>query len=59
MRPPGSNPIQPHRRWVVRAVFFAGVIAAWELLARAQLWPDYLFPSASRVLAEKDRKSVV
>lgn len=39
-----------HRRWLVRTVFFAGLLAAWEFCARAGLWPDYLFPSASRVL---------
>ena len=51
MRPPGSSPVPSRRRWVARAVFFTGVIAAWEILARAHLWPDYLFPSASRVVA--------
>ncbi len=40
-----------HRRWITRAVFFTGLVLLWEVLARLQLWPEYLFPPASRVLA--------
>lgn len=40
-----------HRRWFVRTVFFAALVVAWELLARAELWPPYLFPPLSKVLA--------
>jgi NitT/TauT family transport system permease protein len=39
------------RRWVLRLVFFAGLVAAWEVIARAGVWPEYLFPPASKVLA--------
>jgi len=39
-----------HRRWLIRLVFFAGLAAAWEILARAGVWPEYLFPSLSKVL---------
>jgi NitT/TauT family transport system permease protein len=41
-----------HRgRWLVRLVFFAGLVAAWEAIGRAGMWPDYLFPPASKVLS--------
>jgi sulfonate transport system permease protein len=40
-----------HRRWLLRAIFFTTLVAAWEITARAGLWPDYLFPPASRVLS--------
>jgi NitT/TauT family transport system permease protein len=41
-----------HRfRWITRAVFFTGLIVVWEALARTHLWPEYLFPPASKVLA--------
>jgi NitT/TauT family transport system permease protein len=40
-----------HRPWLLRAVFFVALIAAWEILARFDLWPQYLFPSASKVLS--------
>ena len=46
-----SNGNQPHRRWVLRLVFFAGLVAAWEVIGRAGVWPEYLFPPASKVLA--------
>jgi NitT/TauT family transport system permease protein len=49
MRETGNGSAARHRRWLLRTVFFVGVIAAWEILARAGLWPDYLFPSASKV----------
>jgi NitT/TauT family transport system permease protein len=39
------------RRWPWRVAFFTAVIAGWEILARAHVWPEYLFPSASKVLA--------
>jgi NitT/TauT family transport system permease protein len=31
-------------------VFFAALLAAWELIARAGIWPEYLFPPFSKVL---------
>ena len=40
-----------HRRWLIRLVFFAGLAAVWEILAREGVWPEYLFPSASKVLS--------
>jgi NitT/TauT family transport system permease protein len=39
------------RRWLLRLVFFAGLVFAWELIARAGVWPEYLFPPASKVFA--------
>jgi len=38
-----------HRRWLRRLVFFTALVALWEILARAHLWPEYLFPAASDV----------
>jgi NitT/TauT family transport system permease protein len=40
-----------HRRWLLRLLFFAGLAAAWEILARMHVWPEYLFPPLSKVLA--------
>jgi len=40
-----------HRRWILRLVFFGGLIVAWEVVARAGFWPEYLFPPPSKVLA--------
>jgi NitT/TauT family transport system permease protein len=40
-----------HQRWLTRTVFFGGLIVAWEVLARMQIWPEYLFPPLSKVLA--------
>jgi len=37
--------------WARRAVFFGGLLLAWELVARAGIWPEYLFPAPSRVFA--------
>jgi NitT/TauT family transport system permease protein len=37
-------------RWLRRLVFFSALVALWEILARAGLWPSYLFPSASDVV---------
>jgi NitT/TauT family transport system permease protein len=39
------------RVWARRVAFLVGVLALWELLARAGLWPDYIFPAPSEVLA--------
>jgi NitT/TauT family transport system permease protein len=42
------------KRWgkvlVVIAVFYAGWLIGWELLARSNLWPSYIFPHAIPVL---------
>src|SRR5512139_2704539 len=46
-----SNGNGPHRRWLLRLVFFAGLVAAWEVIARSGVWPEYLFPPASKVVA--------
>jgi len=51
MREASNGSAVRHRRRLLRLVFFAGIIAAWEILARTGLWPDYLFPSASKVLS--------
>lgn len=39
------------KRLLLRVSFFVGLAVLWELCARAQLWPSYLFPPLSRVLA--------
>ena len=44
----GSN--GRNRRWLIRFVFFTGLVALWEAMALADVWPEYLFPSASKVL---------
>jgi NitT/TauT family transport system permease protein len=41
----------PHRRWILRTLFFVGLVATWELIARSGAWPEYLFPPFSKVLA--------
>lgn len=46
-RPPRRLP----RLWLRRAVFLLAVLALWEILARSGLWPDYIFPAPSEVLA--------
>ena len=40
----------PHRRWLLRLVFFTALVAAWEIIGRSGLWPPYLAPPASKVL---------
>lgn len=32
-----------------RVLFFAAVAVVWEILSRLRLWPEYLFPSPTRV----------
>lgn len=32
-----------------RVLFFAALAAVWEILSRLRLWPEYLFPSPTRV----------
>jgi NitT/TauT family transport system permease protein len=46
-----SVSIAPHRRWVLRLAFFGALLVAWEILGRAGIWPEYLFPPFSKVLA--------
>jgi NitT/TauT family transport system permease protein len=41
----------PHRRWLLRLIFFTALVTVWEVLGRSGLWPEYLFPPASKVLA--------
>ena len=55
MRDGNGHPNVQRRRWILRCVFFLGIAAAWEILARAGLWPSYLFPPLSRVLASVAR----
>jgi len=38
------------RRILLRVVFFAGLVGAWEVTARAGIWPEYLFPRFSSVV---------
>jgi len=40
-----------NRVWVTRLAFFAVLVAAWEGAFRLRLWPDYIFPAPSEVLA--------
>lgn len=37
--------------WITRAVFFTALLALWETLFRLNLWPDYIFPGPSQVMA--------
>jgi NitT/TauT family transport system permease protein len=37
--------------WLRRLLFFALLLVVWEGLFRLSLWPDYLFPAPSEVLA--------
>jgi len=37
--------------WLRKLVFFAVLLAAWEILFRLRLWPPYVFPSVSSVVA--------
>lgn len=39
-----------NRVWVRRLLFFAALLALWEVLTRVRLWPSYLFPAPSEVL---------
>lgn len=50
--------------WTLRIVFFGALLAAWHLLARIGLWPEYLFPSPTSVLeyltgAANDKRLVI
>jgi NitT/TauT family transport system permease protein len=37
--------------WVRRIVFFVALLAIWELIARAGIWPDYVLPGPIAVLS--------
>ena len=50
MRDPQRDADGRHRRWLTRIVLFVGLLVAWELLARLQVWPEYLFPPFSKVV---------
>ncbi len=39
------------RLWLSRLAFFVSFLALWEILFRLNLWPDYIFPAPSEVLA--------
>ncbi len=45
-----SVSIERHRPWALRIVFFAALLAVWEIAGRAGIWPEYLFPPFSKVL---------
>ena len=36
--------------WTHKAVFFVGLLAAWQALAWIRLWPEFIFPSPLGVL---------
>jgi NitT/TauT family transport system permease protein len=38
------------KHWLLRAAFFAGMVVLWEIIARLEIWPSYIFPSFSSVL---------
>ena len=42
--------IADNRRWLGPAVFFALLLALWEVLFRLDIWPDYIFPAPSEVV---------
>jgi NitT/TauT family transport system permease protein len=42
--------LRAYRVWLRRLVFLALVVAAWEILFRLHLWPDYIFPGPFEVL---------
>ncbi|MEI7642923.1 MAG: ABC transporter permease [Chloroflexales bacterium] len=39
------------RPWLRRLAFYVALLALWEILARAEIWPPYLFPSPLTVLS--------
>jgi NitT/TauT family transport system permease protein len=38
------------KSWFLRVCFYALLILVWEILARLEIWPSYIFPSPSKVL---------
>jgi NitT/TauT family transport system permease protein len=38
------------KQWLGRVGFFFVLIAGWEVIARLEIWPSYIFPSFSSVL---------
>lgn len=42
---------RPPRIWLRRVLFLLAIVTVWEILARSGLWPDYIFPAPSEVLA--------
>jgi NitT/TauT family transport system permease protein len=55
-RPPGWREARQkwwsrNRVWVRRLAFFVLLLLAWESAFRLRLWPDYIFPAPSEVLA--------
>jgi NitT/TauT family transport system permease protein len=38
------------RNWLLRIGFYALLIIAWEVLARMEIWPAYIFPAPSKVV---------
>jgi NitT/TauT family transport system permease protein len=46
-----DNAERAHRKWILRLVFFGGLVVLWELVARSGIWPEYLVPPPTRVLA--------
>ncbi|HMK09338.1 MAG TPA: ABC transporter permease [Anaerolineales bacterium] len=49
--PANRRPRRLPRLWLRRALFLLAVLLLWEALARSGLWPDYIFPAPSEVLA--------
>lgn len=38
------------KNWLVRVCFFLLLIILWEVIARLEIWPSYIFPSFSSVI---------
>lgn len=38
------------RNWLIRVLFFGILIILWEVVARLEIWPPFIFPSFSSVL---------
>jgi NitT/TauT family transport system permease protein len=49
MSDPTARTFPTWRPWLRRALFLLGGILLWEMLARAELWPSYIFPSPTAV----------
>lgn len=50
-RAPARPPRRPPRVWLRRATFLLAVLILWEGLASLGLWPDYIVPAPTEVLA--------
>ena len=50
VRPTGTGaPARPWRIWTLRALFYGGLFALWQIAAARRIWPPYLLPSPGDV----------